>query len=880
MTKTLEIIEQKWETLVSVIFLAMLCVGLIGFVDFVGAAPTEARSLPVLTSARLEKMPKFHILELTFEGRPRFSMQKYKGKFYMQLRNIDNSTLPPLEGATSLLGSLPIKILKDRLGTLTNIIVNVKGAFRTEMSAYEKPGTPFRVVVEFYSLGKDMPATAARRVAAKKKPAKIAKSVKKSVKTVKARSFWEIESETYKKTSKTAKKKGASRRTKAQKAKVRIRNIAAAEIAFKDVFKDENTEVAPFNDGWRWEYRKKVVETLSKTMPDIYREIFDAFAAKFHMGIENSEQVVAELTALTIDYEMEEELGKAETLKGIIPFFQDNGDVEVIDSLLRKYAYTGFTRLGRFVEGVYFERKGFTPEALAFYNLTIVGTEDEDVPDPFTTVIIAEANFRMGMVYLMDYKTDKALTHFKKASEGGNNSARKWLANTLLIKGRTKDAIAIYKEVEADDPITRMNLAEVSIIKKDYEAARQHYSELSDEFSGDALVSAYFMIRVADTYQIEGSMDKATRSYKIARENLIGDGRAMASLAMAEILIKSDDHEAYREALRYYRTVADGDFIGAQEAYLRSALLQMKLGNDGLAIALIDKMERLFPLGDFRHEGSRLKGNITLQWLDKLALRGDDHGFAKIFLTYETYIPYGKKSGAYIQAGRAFIRLGFITDAVKVLNSLVKMGKGKHLEEAMVLLARGYLAQEDIESADRLAMFFKATFPRSDFKKEFVKLRSEINYRKGQYDKVVSTRAVKRRTDWNNSEEMMVIASSFFRLGKYVSAEQRYRRAAELLAEREQNARLADACMGVAESSFMQGKYEESIKFYRCAAELSKVRDKGGESIDTSWATYRLAESNFKIGKDIEATEALKSLQRTDEKMAEWGKYLFAENGK
>jgi tetratricopeptide (TPR) repeat protein len=375
-------------------------------------------------------------------------------------------------------------------------------------------------------------------------------------------------------------------------------------------------------------------------------------------------------------------------------------------------------------------------------------------------------------------------------------------------------------------------------------------------------------------------MEDAIGSYKVVRENLKGEGRAMASLAMAEILVKSDDHQGYREALRYYRTVADGNFIGAEEAYLRSALLQMKLGNDGFAIALIDKMERLFPMGELRHAASRLRGNITIQWLDKRAIMGDDHGLAKIFLTYKDYIPYGKKSGAYIQAGRAFIRLGFTTDAVKVLNSLVKMGKGKHLEEAMVLLAKGYLAQEDIESADRLAMFFKATFPDSKFKKEFVKLRGEIDFKKGEYDKIVSTRAVKRRADWNNSEEMMVVATSFFRLGKFADSEKRYRRAAELLAEREQNIELAGACMGVAESSFMQGKYAESIKFYRCASELSKAGDKEGTSIDRSWAIYRLAQSNFKIGKKIEATEALKNLKQIDAKMAEWGKYLFAENGK
>jgi len=306
----------------------------------------------------------------------------------------------------------------------------------------------------------------------------------------------------------------------------------------------------------------------------------------------------------------------------------------------------------------------------------------------------------------------------------------------------------------------------------------------------------------------------------------------------------------------------------------------MQLGNNSTAIALLGKMGRLFPLGELRLDADRARGEITLKWLDKLAYIGDDEGFVKVFLTYEPYIPFGKKSGAYIQAGRAFLKLGFTTDAVKVLNSLVKMGEGEHLEEAMIMLVKGYLAQEDIESADRLMMFFKATFPKTKFKKRYAKLQTEINYRKGQYKKVVETREVKRRADWNNSEDMMVVASSFFRLNNYKKAEERYRRAAELLAEAQQNKKLADACMGVAESSFMQGKYKESIKFYRCAAELSKTKDKDGSSIDVSWATYRLAESNFRIGKSFEGTEALESLKQTDRKMAEWGKYLFAENGK
>ncbi len=886
MEKTLEILEiikHRWQTLVTVVSLAMVFVGIIGLVSL-AAAESKKGALPVLTTVKLEKKQYFQQMVLTFEGRPRFSMQKYKGRFYLKLRNIDNDLLPTAAAPTSRLSQLPTKVVKDKLGTLTSIVVDVKGDFRTEMSAYDKPGTLFRIVIEFYSVNGT--AVAAAGPAQDKDATVLAKKkvVKSGKKTAKSRDFWEREQgelEKVEKPEKRRKKKVVKAVKKTIRKKSRAARVKKVEKIERVGYGDKSAGVAAFNDGWRWEYRKKVVSAISNMQSDIYREALRALGEK--LGLEDLDepvQLVAELTALAADYELVDEKGKAEVLKGIIPFFQGNGDTEAMDGLLRKYAYTGFTRLGRFVEGAYYEQKGFMPEALAYYNMTVVGREDEDIPDPFTNAIIAEANFRMGVVYFMDYRMEKAASHFKRASLQGSRSARKWLANTLLVRGLTKDAARIYSEIEPDDPVTKMSLADISVLEGDYDTAREYYDALSEEFSGDALVSAYFMIRVADTYQIEGRMDDANRRYKIARDNLAGEGRAMASLAMAEILIGSDDHEAYRDALRYYGTVAEGNYIGTEEAYLMSARLHMQLGQDSTAIALLDKMGRLFPLGELRFDADRARGEITLRWLDKLASTGDDEGFVKVFLTYEPYIPFGKKSGAYIQAGRAFLRLGFTTDAVKVLNSLVKMGEGEHFEEAMILLVKGYLAQEDIESADRLAMFFQATFPKTKFKDSFAKLLIEINYRKGQYKKVVDTAVVKRRADWDNSEEMMVVASSFFRLGNYKKAEERYRRAAELLAEAQLNKKLADACMGVAESSFMQGRYQESIKFYRCAAELSKSEDKDGSSIDVSWATYRLAESNFKIGKSLEGREALESLKRTDSKMAEWGKYLFAENGK
>jgi len=887
-----EVIKQRWQILVSIASLAMVFVGLIGLINL-ATAESKKGALPVLTTVKFEEKKNFNQLELIFEGRPRFSMQKYKGRFYLKLRNINNELLPPAAAPTSRLSQLPTKIVKDRLGTLTSIVVGVNGDFRTEMSAYEKPGTPFRIVIEFYparerasvavkpQLDKDVAGIEKKKVVKSKK-------VKTKKKTARVRDFWEQERESLDKDKKPGKpvkkkvaKKSAGKTTHKRAHTAVVKKVKKVRKIERVASGDENAGVAAFNNGWRWEYRKKVVSAISDTQSGIYSNVLRALGEK--LGLEDGTgpvQLTAELTALVADYETGEQSGKAEVLKGIIPFFQGSGDVEVMDALLRKYAYTGFTRLGRFVEGAYYEQKGFIPEALAYYNMTVVGSEDEYLPEPFTNAIIAEANFRMGVVYFMDYRMDEAAGYFKTASQQGNRSARKWLANTLLVKGLTKDAARIYSEVDPDDPVTKMSLADISVLEGDYDTARDYYSALSEEFSGDALVSAYFMIRVADTYQIEGRIDDANLRYKVARDNLGGEGRAMASLAMAEILIGSDDREAYRDALRYYGTVAEGNYIGTEEAYLMSARLHMQLGDNSMAIALLDKMGRLFPMGELRFDADRTRGEITLKWLDKLASIGDDEGFAKVFLTYEPYIPFGKKSKAYIQAGRAFLKLGFTTDAVKVLNSLVKMGEGEHLEEAMILLIKGYLAQEDIESADRLAMFFKATFPGTRFKERYARLLTEINYKKGEYKKVVNSGEVKRRADWDNSDEMMVVASSFFRLGKYKKAEERYRRAAELLAEAQKNKKLADACMGVAESSFMQGRYKESIRFYRCAAELSKSEDKDGSSIDSSWAMYRLAESNFRMGKSLEGTEALDSLERIDRKMAEWGKYLFAENGK
>jgi len=881
MKKTLgkfQVIGISWHLMATVACLAMVFVGLVGLVTIASAATADkSGGLPVLTSVKLVEKQYFHQLELVFEGRPRFSMQQKGGKFFLKLRNIDNSSLPTAPSATSLLSQLPTTVAERNYGTSTSIVVGVVGGFRTEMSAYEKPGLPFRIVIEFYATEKK-PAKVVKSAVAGKSKKKVAK-VKAETKATEVKDFWSYENDSQKKVVKKVKKV----KTKKKVAK-RPKKILAKPTTFIKIERvtqtGEERGVAAFNNGWRWEYRKKVVASIRDTHSGVYNDVLAALGDKLGLiDVAEPGQLVSELILLVADYESGLENDKAEVLKGIIPFFQGKGSIEKVDALLRKYAYTGFTRLGRFVEGVYYEKRGFIPEALAHYSMTVVGREDEDIPEPFTNVVIAEANFRMGVVYFMEYKMEEAANHFKRASLQGSNSARKWLANTLLIKGRVKDARLLFKGVEANDPVTRLSLADISVLDGDFEAARKYYSDLSDDFSGDALVSAYFMIRIADTYQIQGDVEYANRKYKIARDNLSGDGRAMASLAMAELLIGSDDHEAYRDALRYYGTVAEGNYIGTEEAYLMSARLHMQLGNYNMAIALIDKMDRLFPLGGLRFDASRVRGEVTLRWLDRLASIGDDEGFAKIFLTYEPFIPFGKKSGAYIQAGRAFMKLGFTTDAVKVLNSLVKMGKGKHLEESMVLLAKGYLAQEDIESADRLARFFKTSFPKTKFKNEFAKIVTEINYRKGEFKKVVDTREVKRRSDWDNTEEMMVVASSFFKLNNYKKAEERYRRAAELLAAAQENDRLADACMGVAESSFMQGKYKESIKFYRCAVELSKVRDGDGGSIDSSWATYRLAESNFRIGKSYEGEEALETLRQTDEKMAEWGKYLFAENG-
>ncbi len=778
-------------------------------------------SLPVVTDVRAGDHREFQRLVVELTEEVDFDVKARDGKVYIQLRNVDTEKLPKRLPSMRMFSVIGTRVMSDRLGTLTNIIVSFKQAFRMVESV--KPD-PYRIILDFYPVGskaRDKAAGASGNRAPRK--AGSAGPVKK------ADNFSEPDTN------------------------------ARGGAAYKDI-------PLRFNEGWRGVYREKAIEVLWSEAPDSTGRMLQALSD--HMGLrgEDVEEVLAELDAFVEYYESQEEHGKAALLEAVAGFLSGKGDPEAVDGLLRVHGDTDYSGLVRFLQGSFYEGMGFYPEAVAYYEMA---AGQGGRPDTLSQQVAAEALFRIGLIHFRQMRAAKAAEYFRKAMARGRRGAGVWLANALLAGGPKKAGRikGLYAGKTPVDPITTMSMADMSILEGDIRQARLYFERLSLKYSDDPVLGPFFRVRAADTYLAEGRRDDAVLRYNAVKKNFDGEGRAMAELAVADVISSLDDKGGLVDAARLYRGVAEAGYLGSEQAYLGAASTLLRLKKYGQVVALVEEMLSAYPTSNLRDEAYGLKGMAAYGWIRELSRRKDREAAAKVFIALKDYIPYDRRSETYLAVGRAFLSLGLYSEAVNALSGVVQIGRAEFVGEAMVLLGKAYLGQGDLDSAQKIVSYYISDFSLGPYMEEARGVLARILFKKGDYRAVVGM-----KLDGDDPRMLKLRAASLYNLGRYKKAESTYRRLAKVLSGRKDPDGLASAYTGIADSLFMSGRYKTGLKYYKMAYEISGEENLG----DRLWAAYRMAEANYRLGRREETAKAIMKLKAVSEEVGNWGEVLFA----
>lgn len=621
--------------------------------------------------------------------------------------------------------------------------------------------------------------------------------------------------------------------------------------------------LAAFNDGWRWVYRKKAVELLKAALYENDLSIREALRDTLGLSSSEKDIVMKEAGSLVNALRSGAQASKSETLRGILVFYGAGKGADELESVLRANPASGYDRLGYFMLGDYFERKGFLPEASAYFTLAAEGKENTLRP---------EALYRKGRLFFFRDRYADAKEVFRQAYESGHTDSGVWLANTCLIKGELDLARQYYrksvKDADGLDPVTRLSIGDMALITGDFAEARFTFGGLRARYPKNEFLTVFLTLKEADSYLIEGNTAEALRTYSRTKERLKGEPWSMAALSLADGLLAGPENEGVSKAAKIYEAVSNGGFLGSQNAHLRLVNSEMRLGRFSEAIADIEKFLKKYPTSPLRNDFNRLSSQVYYNWIGSLYASGDHFGVVKVYSGFPVSIPFGKKTETSIKVSRSYIAVGLSTEAVKVLDSVIKLGNGPAVEEAMVELAEIYLTQKDTDAAERLINAFRAQYPGSAFSVRADELYSRIAFKKGEFGSALKYAGAK-----GDARALIMKAESLDKLNRLKEALPLYERAARSFKGSGDNVRAKGAFIKIADANFSLGNYELSIESYRKAIELMGESDKQ----DRSWALYRLAQGYSRLDRKDQEELALKELKGLESELGSWSVPIFRD---
>ena len=164
---------------------------------------------------------------------------------------------------------------------------------------------------------------------------------------------------------------------------------------------------------------------------------------------------------------------------------------------------------------------------------------------------LAEARYKLGVVYFNDGKFRLAIPEFGKAIELNPSSPdyRNALGMALMFNRQLDDAIKVFEEALTIDPKsseTKNNLASAYLMKGELEPARVLLLQVKDDFIYPTPHFVYF--NLARIYERQGKIDKAIEEYRLALDirpdyvdahynvGLLFLGQGKTDLAIAEFI--------------------------------------------------------------------------------------------------------------------------------------------------------------------------------------------------------------------------------------------------------------------------------------------------------------------------------------------------------
>ncbi len=620
-------------------------------------------------------------------------------------------------------------------------------------------------------------------------------------------------------------------------------------------------EAVAFNSGWRWVYRKKAVERLVKDV--VSDDSIELEALRSALSAQGSDVASIDRAANALIGTLRiESPSEARVLKAVISFLK-SPDASALENVIRHGKAGPYHGIGYLLLGRYYEKKGFYPEANGYYMMV----KKSGAPQRLSEAAL----FLSGRALFLQGRLVGAKKAFEASMASGNPLARRWLANTDLIRGEEGLAWELYSDSTGFvplDPVTRLCLADAMLEKGEFESARRVFAELETLYRDEHLLTSFFSVRKADTYLAQGLIDEAVESYSGLKQKSKGEQWAVASLALADVFASRPAVDARSRASSLYNAIVDGGFIGSEAAYPGLVKMQASLGKYESAVNHMRRFRFRFPASVFKTVMQDIGGEVIHRWTDELYRSGDYYGVTKVDAAFAGDVPFGKKAEGYLKAGMAASELGLLDTAARHLDMAVKVGQGAVAEKAMIGLARVYLYQNDWHGAGRLLDAYNVRFSKGTLAGEAQRLRVLAASLKGDMNKVASSKA-----DPSDAEAVIIKAHALAGIKRYSEASAHYQMAARLFRERNKEDKVVKAIIGGADAGFSSGDYRSAAAGYREALSLLK-----GQGTDRPWVLYRLAQCYSNLGMADEKDRALKDLASLDGDMKEWAAALFRDS--
>jgi tetratricopeptide (TPR) repeat protein len=426
--------------------------------------------------------------------------------------------------------------------------------------------------------------------------------------------------------------------------------------------------------------------------------------------------------------------------------------------------------------------------------------------------------------------------------------------------------------MESADPVTLLSVADLSLAKGDVARAARLYGALRERFYGDRFLGTFFRTRMGDTLLAEGKTGKARMIYEEEKSGSDGEGWAIASLALADLLLGTEEGTAgLTGAAEIYAEVSGKELFGSSVAYVELARTLSELEEHEKAITALSGFTARFPTSRLRARADDLKRIIAYRWLMALYDGGDWLGMAKLNTRHAYVIPFGRKAETFLKMGRAYVELGLYPDAAGQLNNAIRLGDDDLAEEAMALLAKVYYEQNDSVAVEKLMSTFVSRFPDSPRTREMKGMLLRVFMKNGEYAK--ASRGFGMLDD---GPSLMLRARASLSSGDPAGARDLFLRASKGFNRKSDRPDLARAYLGAGDAEYAMGDYREAAGYYKKT--LALLPDEDGP--DRTWALYRITQSYSRLGLDTEKARTLGELAEAGSgEIPGWAETIFGGRG-